>query len=85
MKPIVARVHCNGTPAATIKDNLEAVWDALEVAINRFRECAPNFRDYNGPDHYDQAVKQHADRVAAVRVVQHDIEREMDAIDDQCR
>ncbi len=82
---VCPKIHDNGTPAQTLKNDLEAVWDALEVATNRFRDCAPNFRDYNGPEHYDQAVTQHADRVASVRLVQHSIEREMDAIDDQCR
>jgi hypothetical protein len=79
------KIHDNGTPAQTLKNDLEAVWDALEVALNRFNRCAPNARDYNGPEHYDQATDQYLDRCATIRLVQHSIEREMDAIDDQCR
>lgn len=77
------RIHGNGTRPQVLKDKLEAVWDALEVALVRFRECAPNPRDYDDEAHYDAARDQHAERVAAVRVVQNSIEREMDAIDQQ--
>ena len=79
------QIQDNGTPAATLKNHLEAVWDALELALNRCNHCAPNARDYNGSEHYDEATDQYLDRCATIRLVQHSIEREMDAIDDQCR
>jgi hypothetical protein len=63
-------IHPNGTPAALLAATYEHAHDALTEAMDVMRGTAPNPRDYEGPEAYDRAFAEHAQRmqrVAAVR------------------
>lgn len=83
-------VHLNGTSKTALLDNLNEVWVAVDEAMKKLCQAAPNGRDYypRGADHpmsYEAARTQHDRRMAILRDLKTNICEEMDAIEDANR
>jgi hypothetical protein len=80
-------IHSNGTSAKSLKDALEAAYDAANKARDMLRECRPNGRDYYLPygSTLRDAERQANYRECLVAFLMDSIEGEMERIDDQTR
>jgi len=80
-------IHANGTHPDTLKSDLDAAYEAIETAVDRLRQAAPNGRDYypQGDAAFTAAANEHRDRIGKLRGVQAEIEAVMEAIDKQIR
>jgi len=77
-------VHSNGTSKASLIDNLEAVWYAIDKAMDALREAGPNGRDYYPqPGLMDKALAQHRWRGETLESVKRSIAEEMTLIQEQ--
>lgn len=77
-------VHLNGTSRNGLLEQTQAAYDAARVLGDALREMTPNGRDYYpaGPEAFELARTQHAERLAMVRRLRHDLECIAAAIQD---
>ena len=76
-------VHLNGTSRDSLLGQRSDAYDALEKAAAALRQMAPNGRDYYLEEgRLQKAEAQHMRRLAAIRSLQDEIEREMHLICD---
>lgn len=61
-------IHLNGTSVEALMEANDAVYDALQSAMNKFAATSPNGRDYypQGPEAYGKAVAEHEARTRAI-------------------
>jgi hypothetical protein len=61
-------VHLNGTSKGSLEEQLRDAYDAVQVAMDKLSDAAPNGRDYypQSPDAYYQAREEHCARHAEV-------------------
>jgi hypothetical protein len=75
---IVPIVHLNGTPKQQLVDGFLKALDALRDAEIRLAATAPLHRDFHVAPHggvrFQEAVRQHAMRIRALRDLQEEIE-----------
>ena len=73
----IPMVHGNGTGKKALMQGYESASEALRLAIDILCQAAPNARDYyvQEGDAFEEACKEHFDRVEKVREV-------MDAINE---
>jgi len=76
-------VHPNGTSQASLVDDLEKAYCAVNAAREAMRESTPNGRDYYvGNVTYDQARQQHDRRYAMLVQISQEIEAQIGLIQD---
>lgn len=62
-KTVAPCVHLNGTSRDQLTENLEKVFQTLQLAYDDLKQAAPNGRDYYiGTVTLDQAIEQHRQR-----------------------
>ncbi len=77
-------VHLNGTSPERLIDALSDAYDAVNTAIDKLRECAPNGRDYYPePGRMEKAIDQHRVRGEYLKAVLDSIQAEIISIDDR--
>lgn len=77
-------IHLNGTSRLQLIDNLEAVWYAIDKAMDALREAGPNGRDYYPQTGLmDKALEQHRWRGETLEAVKRSITEEMMLIQEQ--
>lgn len=70
-------IHMNGTnPRDLLEDQMRATGSVLQ-AIHDLENAGPNARDYypQGPGAFEQAVREHATRVARLVLVRKELEQ----------
>lgn len=79
-------IHGNGTSAESLKEALSNAFDAINAALDKLRQCAPNGRDYYlEPGRLWLAEGQHVNRQNALLNLMNELESEMEAIDQQTK
>lgn len=75
-------VHLNGTPRDRLVEQYSDAANALREALSRMGEACPNARDYytQGPDAFQEAVKEHGARVERVAVTLREIEQILETV-----
>jgi hypothetical protein len=58
----VPRIHTNGTSALALTRAYEAAAEAVEAAYTLLRPTAPNARDYDSIEDFNEACGQHRSR-----------------------
>jgi hypothetical protein len=75
-------VHLNGTGCETLVNQRLSLYHALQNAIEKLRQMAPNGRDYYvQPGLYEQALAQHDRRMAVLGAMLQEIETEIIELD----
>ena len=72
----VPTIHLNGTPASHLAQEVEDAYAAVNAAIDALAKMTVNGRDYypQGPDAFELANREHADRIARLRSVANELE-----------
>lgn len=73
--PMIPTVHLNGTSRAELLRQLTTAAEAARTLIEALNEAMPNGRDYypQGDDAIQQARREHAVRIDAVRNIKIDL------------
>jgi hypothetical protein len=69
-------IHLNGTSKERLVAALCDASDALNVALDKMRQTAPNGRDYyrQGPEALERADAEHMDRMRRVAAVKDEVD-----------
>ena len=74
-------IHLNGTSREALSDALCEAYAAVNEALEKLRECAPNGRDYYPePGRMDKALAQHRTRQEHLQAVLDSLGPEAEAI-----
>jgi ferredoxin-NADP reductase len=78
----IPTIHLNGTSREMLSDQLCEAYSAVRIAGDTLAKAAPNGRDYypQGPEAFEQAVREHYARMAKLRDVMKEIETIAEAI-----
>lgn len=81
---MVPSVHLNGTGRKTLSEQNHAAASAVNEAIGKLTQAAPNARDYypQGPDAYARARSQHEARVLRLQAVYEELAQVYAAIEE---
>jgi hypothetical protein len=77
---IVPVVHLNGDTLDMLESGFQDVADALSKALRLMQEHHPNARNYYPTGNFNDAVRQHEDRVERVRSSMLEIEHILDVL-----
>ena len=78
-------IHLNGTPADTLRANIEDAYAHAYKLLDLLKECRPNGRDYypQGADAMARAVAQADYRESLIHALRESLEAEIGRIDAQ--
>ena len=82
---ITPTIHLNGSSKDSLLEELCTALDALHAAETALHCCSPNARDYypQGPEAFPGAVREHLQRVKAIRDVRAALEAILETVADQ--
>lgn len=76
-KVITPIIHLNGDRRETLMENLESAYRAVDDAMDKLRECAPNGRNYYpNPGRMQLAEAQHLERQLHLQAVRNSLAAE---------
>ena len=79
-------IHQNGTSADELVQLRSDAYAALDEARESLKKCGPNGRDYypyGDPSKFDDAIRQHMDRLRRIDSIMKELEEEMEYIQSQ--
>lgn len=82
---IFPTVHLNGTSAKQLTEGLGEAYEAVDKAMDKLRDAAPNARDYyvQGDRAFQKAVEQHEARAKKLQAVADELMAIYESVEDQ--